>query len=116
MKTANLLENVDYNADKPMINVLFETQFTKEIRIVMKKGHVMNQHQTPFAIVVEIVDGKINFGVQEEVLNLERGALLALEGNVPHDLKATEDSIVRLTLTKSDKSKRVQDVIDELED
>ena len=113
MKTANLLENVNYKEEKPMINVLFETQFTKEIRIVMKEGQVMNKHQTPFAIVVEIVDGKIDFGVQGEVLNLERGALLALEGDVPHDLRALEDSIVRLTLTKSDKSKRVQNVIDE---
>ncbi|XLQ19642.1 MAG: cupin [Candidatus Moraniibacteriota bacterium] len=113
MKTADLLENLNYTEDKPVINVLFETQFTKEIRIVMKEGQIMNKHQTPFAIVVEIVEGKIDFGVQGEMLNLERGALLALEGDVPHDLKAIEDSVVRLTLTKSDESKRVQDVIDE---
>ncbi len=111
MKTAELLKDVEYKEGGPVISVMFETAFTKEIRIAMKKGQMMKEHQTPFAIVVEIIDGKLDFGVQGKVLNLDRGSLLALEGNVPHDLKAVENCIVRLTLTKSDESERVQKVI-----
>lgn len=111
MKTANIYQDIVYNENKPVITVLFETDFTKEIRIVMQKGTVMKEHKTSFPIVVEIVDGNIDFGVKNENLNLKKGNLIALDGGVPHDLKAIENSTVRLTLTKSDKIDRVKNLI-----
>ncbi len=111
MKTANIHSEVIFNESKPMISVLFETDFTKEIRIAMHENTQMKEHKTAFPIVVEIVEGEINFGVEGEVKNLKKGDLIALEGNVPHDLKAIKDSIIRLTLTKYDTSERVKNVL-----
>ena len=111
MEIANIYQGIEYKENKPAINILFETSFTKEIRIVMKKGQVMKEHKTAFPIVVEIIEGKIDFGVEGKVLDLKKGGLLALDGGVPHDLKAIEDSIIRLTLTKSDELNRVLSVI-----
>ncbi|AOW20660.1 cupin domain-containing protein [Urechidicola croceus] len=111
MKTASIYKDIECNENKPVISVLLETTFTKEIRIVMKKGVSMKKHQTPFPIVIEIVIGNIAFGVNEKILNLEKGDIIALEGKVAHDLKAKEDSIIRLTLTKNDEASRVKHVI-----
>ncbi len=111
METANIYQNLEYNANNPVINVLFETDFTKEIRIVMQKGTAMKKHKTKFPIVVQLLEGKIDFGVNDEVKNLQKGDLIALDGNVPHDLKATEDSVIRLTLTKYDETERVRKVV-----
>lgn len=111
MKTASIYNELVFNENKPVIKVLFETSFTKEIRIAMQQGTAMKKHQTSFPIVVEIVDGKIDFGVNGEILNLKKGDLIALDGGVPHDLKAIENSIVRLTLTKYDESDRVKNVL-----
>lgn len=111
MKTASIFKDLTYKEDKPVIKVLFETDFTKEIRIAMKTGVVMKKHQTSYPIVVEIVKGAIDFGVNTQVLNLKNGDLIALEGGVPHDLKAIEDSVVRLTLTKYDETDRVKNVV-----
>ena len=111
MKTASLLSNLNYNEDKPAISVLLETEYTKEIRIAFKEGQQMKEHQTPFPIVVEIFEGFIEFGVNGQKHQLEKGSVVALEGAVPHDLLALKDSIVRLTLSKSDSVKRVQKVI-----
>lgn len=113
MKLTSLFENLEYKENKPAIYVLFETTFTKEIRIAMKKGQVMKEHQTPFPIVVEIVKGNIEFGVEGGILKLKKGYLVALDGGVPHDLTAKEDSIIRLTLTKSDNTSRVKKIVND---
>lgn len=113
MKTASIYSELEFMDNKPVIKVLFETSFTKEIRIAMKKGSAMKKHQTSYPIVVEIVDGKLDFGVQGSIHNLKKGDLVALEGGVPHDLKAVEDCIVRLTLTKYDETNRVKNVIND---
>lgn len=112
MKTASLSKNIEYKEDKPAISILLDTDYSKEIRIVMRAGQTMKEHKTPFPIVVELFEGRLNFGVQGDVLNLEKGDLLSLEGNIPHDLKAIEDCIVRLSLTKADSLKRVEKVVE----
>lgn len=111
MNTNSLLKNITYKEDKPNVELLFETSFSKEIRITLKSGQVMKAHQTPFPIVVELFDGKLDFGIGDVVYHLEKGDILTLEGAVVHDLKALEDSIVRLTLSKYDKVERVENVI-----
>lgn len=112
MKTSSITEGLSFNELKPNITVLFETESTKEIRILMKAGQSMKEHKTPFPIVVEIFDGSIHFGVNGKVLDLKRGDLLSLEGNVPHDLQCQSDSIIRLSLSKKDTVERVREVVD----
>lgn len=113
MKTASLLKDLEYNDKKPAVQVLLETDSSKEIRIAMKKGQVMKEHKTPYPIVVELFEGAISFGVNGKVHKINKGDMLTLEGNVPHDLKAEEDSIVRLSLAKSDSVERVKGVADQ---
>ncbi len=111
MKTASIYQDVQYSNDKPLIKVLLETDFTKEIRIAMQKGTLMKEHQTPYPIVVELIEGDIDFNVQDKTTRLNNGDLIALEGGISHELKANENSIIRLTLTKYDNAKRVKNII-----
>lgn len=110
MKTASLTKNIEYHDTRPTIQVLLETETGKEIRIAFKKDQIMKEHKTPFPIVVEIFEGSIDFGVNGVVHSLNKGDLISLEGSVPHDLRATKDSIVRLSLNKADSAKRVENV------
>ncbi|MDB4335154.1 cupin domain-containing protein [bacterium] len=111
MKTASLSSNIQYNSDKPNIERLLDTPFSKEIRIVFKAGQIMKEHTAPAPIVVEMFEGALDFGVEGKVHHLVKGDMLTLDAKVPHDLKATEDSIVRLTLSKSDSLDRVFKVV-----
>jgi len=112
MTTANILKDLIFNEDKVAISVLFETETTKEIRILFKKGQLMKKHQTPFPITVQMVKGELNFGVNNQVLSLTEGDLIALDGGVPHDLSAKTNCVVRLTLSKLDTVDRVKKVVE----
>lgn len=111
MEIQNLLLDLTYGEEKPAVKVLIDNDFTKEIRIVFKKGQFMKQHQTKFPIMVEVFQGCIDFGVENERHQLKQGALIFLDASVPHDLIASEDSIIRLSLNKADTIQRVQEVL-----
>ena len=110
MKIASLTEQIAYH-DKPKVSVLMETESSKEVRILLKKGQEMAAHQTPYPIVVEICEGNIDFGVLGNKYNLSKGDMIALEGGVSHDLVGLSDSIIRLSLSKKDKVGRVKNLV-----
>ena len=112
MKTASLRSDLNYNEDKVAVTVMMETESSKEIRILFRKGQTMKEHKAGFPITVEVHEGTIEFGVQGDKMVLYAGDLISLEANVPHDLLAEEDSIVRLTLSKFDTIERVKKVIE----
>ena len=112
MITASLRKEIQYNENKVAINVMMETETSKEIRILFRKGQAMKEHKAGFPITVEIHQGSITFGVNGEKMILQAGDLISLDANVPHDLHAEEDSIVRLTLSKPDTVERVKKVLE----
>lgn len=112
MKIESFNENLDFNDDRIVTKVLLESSFSKEIRILLKKGQVMKEHQAPFPIIVHVLDGEIDFGVEGNTHSLKRGDIITLAASIPHDLTALEDSVVRLTLSKLDKSERVEKVVE----
>ena len=107
MKIDSFNEQIDFNDSRIVTKVILESTFSKEIRILFKKGQLMKEHKAPYPITVHILEGSIDFGVQGETHTMHKGAIIALEGNIPHDLTAKEDSIVRLTLSKLDTVARV---------
>lgn len=111
MNSANILKDVTYGDQKPNISILLETPTSKEIRIVFDNGQYMKKHQTPYPITVEMVEGDLDFGIEDTVHHLIKGDILSLEGGVPHDLLAKSKCIVRLSLSKADTLQRVEDVV-----
>lgn len=70
----------------------------------------MKEHKAPFPILIHLLEGSIELGVQGEKNALKQGDIIALDGGVPHDLLANENSVIRLTLSKQDKAERMENV------
>lgn len=104
-------EGLQPNLEKVQTKVILETSFSKEIRIQLGEGKTMKEHQAPFPIIVHLLEGEIDFGVNGETHHLKSGDIITLDGGVPHDLLAKKDSIVRLSLSKHDKSERLDEVV-----
>jgi len=111
MKIESFNENVVFNNERVETKVMLESSFSKEIRILLKEGQAMREHKTAYPIVVHLLEGELDFGVNGVINSLTKGAAISLEGNIPHNLIAKTDCIVRLTLSKHDKVERVEEVV-----
>ncbi|QQT26438.1 cupin domain-containing protein [Sphingobacterium spiritivorum] len=107
----SIFENLQYSSKKPDIKVILETSAIKEIRISMRAGQVMKTHKSPFPIVIHVLQGAIKLGILSETYEMKSGDMIGLEGHIPHDLTATEDTVIRLSISHSDTAKRIEKVI-----
>ncbi len=98
MKMVHFLEGVQF--EKLYIEVLSENSLTKEIRICMPKGAIIDKHKAPGSISVQVLEGKIIFEAENEKIEMHKGALISLEAQVLHRLDALENSVIRLSLSK----------------
>jgi quercetin dioxygenase-like cupin family protein len=103
-------EELNFNDNGASTQIILETPFSKEIRILLKKGQTMKEHKAPLPIIIHILEGEIDFGIEGEINHLAEGDILSLESHVKHDLTALKNSIIRLSLSKSDSIDRVKKV------
>lgn len=112
MNTASFFSGLTFGDDKVVITALLDSSFGKEIRIAFQKDQVMKEHKTPFPITVMTLKGSIKFSIADDKTILNAGDVIAVDGSVLHELKALEESVVRLSLHKSDSVERVKKVLD----
>lgn len=111
MKIKSFNDSVVFNAKRVQSKVLIETPFSKEIRILLKKGQLMKEHKAPYPILIHLIDGTVELGFSGKVMLMNSGDIIALEAGVLHDLIAQTNSTIRLTLTKQDSADRLKEVI-----
>ena len=111
MNIASFNEELKFDENRITTMVLLETSFSKEIRILLKDGQIMKEHKAPYPILIHVLEGNIELGVAGTIHTMKTGDIIALDANVPHDLTAKENTIIRLTLSKHDKVERLEQVV-----
>ena len=61
-------------------------------------GGALNEHATPGAATVQVLDGHVRVRIGDEALDLPEGRLIAFDSGVRHSVEAIEDSTLLLTL------------------
>lgn len=107
MQKESFLSEVEFDEKRIKTKVVIETDFSKEIRILMKEGQIMKEHKAPYPILIHVLEGRIELGVDGRKNLMKKGDIVTLKGNVPHDLKANENSVIRLSLSKLDQAERL---------
>lgn len=87
----------DFSVERK-IEVMFEYEGSKEIKITLAKGGKLEDHKAPKQIGVQVLSGKIKFGVGGEFFEMEEMDSIFLEQGVIHSLEGLGNSIVRLSL------------------
>jgi len=111
LQTVSFYKDLKFSDESVVITPMLTSDFGKEIRIAFEDAQVMKKHKTKFPITVMTMKGSIEFTVGSEMIVLNEGDIIALKGNIMHELKATQQSVVRLSLHKGDTVDRVKSVL-----
>ncbi|WP_313081355.1 cupin domain-containing protein [Pulveribacter sp.] len=77
---------------------IIKAQQLEVIRVVLRAGELMRQHDTPGEITVQCLEGEVEFQLDQDVHLLRAGDLLHLQARAPHALRAVHDCSLLVTI------------------
>ncbi|MCR9210885.1 MAG: cupin domain-containing protein [bacterium] len=81
-------------------HTLAQTDYAEIIRLVLPAGKDIATHSAPGQIIVQCIEGRVEFTAMGTGHVLEPAQLLFLPPSEPHSVKALESSSVLLTILK----------------
>lgn len=91
-------KNINFSSDKPILEKVLQTEESVEVKMTLAKGVELKKHRVISRIIVQVLQGEIDFEKNGERFQMQAGDLITVERNVFHSLKAREDSLMRLTI------------------
>lgn len=77
---------------------IYKTNGMRIVLIALHEDAVMEKHSTNGIVSLQLLDGEINFNVNNESFLLKPGQIIALHRNVPHSVAASKESVFLLTV------------------
>lgn len=64
----------------------------------VKPGGELRPHQADGPITLQVLEGEIDFQVEEQITRLSQGTLFALEGGIMHSVRSEDGAVFLLTV------------------
>ena len=77
---------------------VFKTDALRIVLIALHKDSEMARHVADGIISVQVLNGRIKFLTDQKTIELNEGQMLALHEQIPHSVKALQESFFLLTL------------------
>lgn len=92
MHIYNLRELIEFDDEKVFPKILINRPGYRLILLNLRRGQSVPEHATQETVTVYAVHGNITFYGGQTPYDLRAGEVLSIEGGVPHQLTAHEDS------------------------
>lgn len=79
-------------------HALFKSRDLEVLRLVLKAGQSLPTHRVPGEITVHCLEGCLEVTTDAQTHRLQAGQLLFLLGNVPHGVRAVDDTSALVTI------------------
>lgn len=94
----NILKEIEFRPGGIYSKVLATGKHFSATLMCMGAGTVMDEHTTPRAGVLHVLQGQGEFILEGEKLAMEPGAIIKMKASAPHALTAREDTAFLLYL------------------
>lgn len=95
-----LASQVKANKDHAVVKNIFSAKHGEVALLAFEEGQQLETHVSPFAVMVTVLEGEIEFTMNGKPNNIKAGEFLLMGEEVPHSVKALKESKVMLVKMK----------------
>lgn len=96
-----LASQIEFTDDKVNFQDLFQNGNGGVCLLAFKEGQFLTPHQAPAEVMVTVLEGEVEFTINDRVLPVKAGDFLLLGEGMVHSVKAVKTSKVMLTKIKA---------------
>ena len=100
-KGQKLLELIDYANDSIVSKTLLDKSVGTITLFAFDKGQKLSEHTAPYDAVVQILDGKAQIRIKDDINELLEGQIIIMPANVPHAVNASDRFKMLLTMIRA---------------
>lgn len=105
VEVLNLVEIVKYSEGAIVSKTLVDKQAGTLTLFAFDQGQGLSEHTAPFDAVVQVIDGMGQFIIGGQTVQVYKGQLLIMPGNIPHSVNAIERFKMLLTMIRSNEKR-----------
>jgi len=100
-KGQKLVELIGYSKDSIVSKTLLDKSAGTITLFAFDQGQKLSEHTAPYDAVVQVLDGKAQVKIADEINELSQGQLIIMPANVPHAVDADERFKMLLTMIRA---------------
>lgn len=95
-----LANQIEAGDDKVHFHGIFSNENGGVVLLAFKAGQKLDTHTAPAEVMVNVLEGEIEFTMLDKIHNLKQGEFLLMGEDVEHSVKALSDAKVMLIKVK----------------
>ena len=100
-KAQKMMELIDYANDSIVSKTLLDKSVGTITLFAFDKGQKLSEHTAPYDAVVQILDGKAQIRIKDDINELFEGQIIIMPANVPHAINASDRFKMLLTMIRA---------------
>lgn len=100
--TTGLLEALPVSDSSVTSRVVVNNPLLRVVVFAFDTGETLTEHSSPRAVVVQVLDGRIDYTLGEETSTMVPGDLVYMEPGIKHALVALEPSHLSLVMVDTE--------------
>lgn len=84
--------------DRPRASIVHNDETTKIVAFEFSEGHELGDHAAHHPVLIQILRGRVEFGLPDRTLDLRPGEILHLTPQLRHWVRALEPTTLTVTM------------------
>jgi quercetin dioxygenase-like cupin family protein len=97
LEVFDALSSVRFTEDQPHAELLTQVADTRVLLISFRAGQLLKEHRVSHNILVQTLQGTVEFRTAEKSVVLRPGMILQLDANISHNVLAQTEAILLIT-------------------
>lgn len=99
-KVHGISDQIEAGSDKVHVKQIFNNENGGVVLVAFKAGQKLDTHTAPAELMVNVLEGEIEFTMHDKPHTLKAGEFLLVGAEVPHSVSAKADSKLMLVKVK----------------